>query len=403
MTESKSKTQANHPVSAAPNIPLFRPLFRVDECLDEIRGCLELGWTGSGHKTLEFEEQWKAYTGLPHAHFVNSASAGLHLAVKILKSTRRWDDGDEIITTPLSFVSTNHAILHERLRCVFADVDDSLNLSPASIESRITAKTRAIMFVGIGGNVDNLAECVALAKRHGLSFILDAAHMCGSTIGGKHVGFDSDATVFSFQAVKNCPSADSGMICFADSALDGRARKLSWLGIDKDTYARNSQAGYDWKYDVDEVGYNYHGNSVVASIALVSLRYVEQDNARRRQLACRYQEHLGTEPGITIILHKTGQSARHLFQVAVNSREQVLAGLRDHGIHAGVHYRVNSDYLPYRDVRGECPVARSAASRLLSLPLHLHLTDEECDYVVSTLLSVVRSMEHKASSDSRLP
>lgn len=391
MTDPTLKTPTGDLPGTATAIPLFRPFFRVDECLDEIRVCLERGWTGSGFKTLEFEEQWKSYTGLPHAHFVNSASAGLHLGVKILKSTHGWSDGDEIITTPLSFVSTNHAILHERLHCVFADVDDSLNLSPASVAARMTAKTRAIMFVGVGGSVDNLVECQALARKHGLAFILDAAHMCGSTVGGRHVGFETDATVFSFQAVKNCPSADGGTICFADPKLDGRARKLAWLGIDKDTYARNSQAGYDWQYDVDEVGHNYHGNSVIAALALVSLRYVEQDNARRRQLASRYEEQLSGEPGITIVRHKTGQSSRHLFQVMVDAREAVLARLREHGIHAGVHYRIHSDYLPYRNVRGDCPVARSAASRLLSLPLHMHLTNEECDHVGSSLKSVVRA------------
>ena len=109
---------------------LFVPTYRVDECLNEIRECLEVGWTGLGYKTVEFEDAWKRHTGFSYAHFLNSATAGLHLAVKILKNRLGWNEGDEIISTPLTFVSTNHAILYEGLNVVFADVDDYLCLDP---------------------------------------------------------------------------------------------------------------------------------------------------------------------------------------------------------------------------------------------------------------------------------
>src|ERR1700675_3112541 len=104
-------------------IQLFVPTFRVEECLAEIRECLEKGWTGLGYKTVEFEKAWCAYTGLPHSLFLSSATAGLHLAINVLKAACGWEDGDEIIATPITFVSTNHAILYERLKPVFADVD----------------------------------------------------------------------------------------------------------------------------------------------------------------------------------------------------------------------------------------------------------------------------------------
>jgi dTDP-4-amino-4,6-dideoxygalactose transaminase len=371
------------------DLRLFRPRFRVEECLAEIRDCLEQGWTGIGYKTVELEARWREFTGLPHAHFVNSASAGLHLCTRLLKSARGWKDGDEIISTPLTFVATNHAILHERLRCVFADVDDSLNLSPASVAARIGPRTRAILFVGMGGSVDNLAACAALAREHGLAFILDAAHLTGARVDGRHVGAGADAAIFSFQAVKNCPSADSGMLCLADPALDLHARKLAWLGIDKDTYARSSNMGYDWRYDVTELGHKYHGNSVVAAIVLVSLRYLEEDNRRRRELAARYDDRFAQSTGVTPIRHREGQSSRHLYQVLVNERDGVLDRLRSLGVHAGVHYRLNSEYLPYRDAPADCPQARRLSAGLLSLPLHLGLADEDVDYVADALQSLV--------------
>src|SRR5262249_53711082 len=158
---------------AAP-IQLFVPTFRIEECLAEIRECLEKGWTGLGFKTVQFEEAWKEYTGLPHAHFLNSATAGLHLAVRLLKDEGRWRDGDEVVPPPLTFVSPNHAILYEGLRPLFADVDEHLCLDPASVAERITDRTRAVMFVGTGGNTGQYERVVALCRERGLKLILDA-------------------------------------------------------------------------------------------------------------------------------------------------------------------------------------------------------------------------------------
>src|SRR5215813_2297289 len=215
-------------------IQLFVPTFRVEETLAEIRECLEKGWTGLGFKTVAFEDAWKRYTGLPHAHFLNSATAGLHLALRLLKERYGWQAGDEIISTPLTFVSTNHALLYEGLRPVFADVDEYLCLDPISVATRITPRTRAVLFVGVGGNTGQLDGIVRLCRERGLRLILDAAHMAGTRWHGRHVGAEADVAVFSFQAVKNLPTADAGMICLTDEELDAEARKWTWLGIDKD-------------------------------------------------------------------------------------------------------------------------------------------------------------------------
>ena len=377
-------------MSDAKQIQLFRPRFRVDECLDEIRICLEKGWTGIGFKTVEFEDAWKRYTGLPNAHFLNSATAGLHLAVKVLKEKYAWNDGDEIITTPLTFVSTNHAILYENLVPVFADVDLSLNLDPRSVCSRITPRTRAVMFVGMGGNARNLPEVLRLAREHGLAVILDAAHMSGTRIDGVHVGFDVDASVFSFQAVKNLPTADSGMVCFKNEEDDARARRLSWLGINKDTYARTGKGGsYRWAYEVDEVGFKYHGNALTACLALVGLRHLDEDNIRRRELAELYGQFLRGEPGITFIEHECCESSRHLVQVAVDRREEVLNKFYELGIYPGVHYRVNTDYRPYSGAH-DCPVAHRLSDQLISLPLHLDLVERDVEMVSKHLVQFVR-------------
>jgi dTDP-4-amino-4,6-dideoxygalactose transaminase len=375
-------------------IHLFVPTFRVDESLAEIRECLEKGWTGLGFKTVAFEAAWREHTGLPHGHFLSSASSGLHLACKLLKEADGWQAGDEVVTTPLTFVSTNHAILYEDLRPVFADVDEHLCLDPRSVAERITPRTRAVCFVGLGGNAGRYAEIRELCRERGLRLILDAAHMAGTRAGGRQMGWDADAAVFSFQAVKNLPTADSGMICFADPRLDEEVRKWTWLGINKDTYARTLQGGtYKWLYDVEHVGYKYHGNSIMAALGLVSIRYLEEDNEHRRRLAAWYDEELANIPGgpgvETVPMAPGITPSRHLYQVLVDDRDEVMAGMNRRGVFPGVHYRDNTLYRMYAYGDGSCPRARRASERLISLPMHLRLGREEVRRVATALRDAI--------------
>ncbi len=377
-------------------IHLFQPAFRVEECLNEIRDCLEHGWTGLGYKTLKIEEEWKKYTGFQNAHFLNSSTSGLFLALEMLRDRYSWNENTEIITTPLTFISTNHAILHAGLTPVFADIDDSLNLSPLSIRKSISPNTKAIIFVGIGGNPDNYQEVLSICRENGLLLILDAAHMAGTCMGKNHLGQDSDVAIFSFQAVKNMPTGDSGMICFKDYSYDQEARQRSWLGIDKDTYSRtNSDNRYKWEYVVDYVSNKYHGNSVMASLALVSLRYLEEDNFRRREISALYETYLKDLKGISIIQHCTRSpnctSSRHLFQIAVDGldRNFVMSELNKRSIFPGVHYRSNQKYKPYRSYGQDCPQADYYSEKLISLPLHVRLDNEDVKRVADCLVEVV--------------
>jgi dTDP-4-amino-4,6-dideoxygalactose transaminase len=373
-------------------IQLFVPTFRIEETLAEIRVCLEKGWTGLGFKTIEFEDAWKTYTGLPHAHFLNSATAALHLAVTLLKEQGGWQEGDEIITTPMTFVSTNHAILYEKLQPVFTDIDETLCLDPISVRERITKKTRAVMFVGVGGNTGNLREIVKICEESNLRLILDASHMAGTrwADSGIHVGGEADVAIFSFQAVKNLPTGDSGMVCFSEATLDAEARTWSWLGINKDTYARTaSQGAYKWYYDVEHTGFKFNGNSIMAAIALVSLKYLEQDNAFRRQISAWYDMFLKDSPQIQrIFMNKDCISSRHLYQVEVDRRDEVMLALNQANIFPGVHYRDNTLYKMYAYAEETCPRSLQASSRIISLPLHLRLTFEQVEYICDNLKKI---------------
>lgn len=370
------------------SIQLFVPKFRIDECLDEIRECLEKGWTGLGFKTASIEAAWREYTGHSHAHFLNSNTVGLHLAVELFKTKYGWADDDEVITTPLTFISTNHAILYAGMRPVFADVDQYLCLDPVSVEERITDKTRALIYVGMGGNSGQYEKIVEICARRGIKLILDAAHMSGTRIGGRHVGPEADVAVYSFQAVKNLPTADSGMICYKDAEDDERVRKLTWLGINKDTYARTAaQGAYKWMYDVEELGYKYHGNSIMASMALVSLKYLDQDNAYRRQLARWYRANLAGHDSIRVVPVAPGcESSTHLVQIRVSNRDALMLALNEHEIYPGVHYRDNTEYRMYEYAHGTCPEAARASQEIISLPMHMGLSKADVDKVCELII-----------------
>lgn len=382
------------------SIQVFKPKYRTEEVLEEIKECLEIGWTGLGFKTEKLEQAWKQYTNFENAHFVASNTVGLQIALKVLKDVNKWKSGDEVITTPLTFVSSNHAILYNQLTPVFADVDDQLCLDPKSVEASITKKTKAVMFVGIGGNIGQYKEIKRICDKYGLKLILDAAHMAGTKIdrtfhgvatAKSHAGWDADVSVFSFQSVKNLPTADGGMVCFQNKDYDVLARKLSWLGIDKDTFNRtNSKGSYKWDYDVIDLGFKAHGNSIMASMGLIALKYLDEDNTRRREICEKYDKGFENNSLIIPIPHNSEcESSRHLYQIRVPNRNEVMEYLNANEIYPGVHYKDNTQYEMYSYAQGTCPNAHKLSEEVISLPLHMFLTNNDIKKVIEIVKKAV--------------
>jgi dTDP-4-amino-4,6-dideoxygalactose transaminase len=366
-------------------IQLFKASFDVEACLGQVRECLEKGWTGMGYKTVEFEEAWKKYTGHKCALFINSNTSGLYMAVDTLKEQYNWADDDEVISTPLTFISTNHAIHKSNLKAVFADVDDTLCLDPKSVEEHITDKTRAVIFVGFGGNTGSFKKIVKICRNHDLKLILDAAHMSGTKVNGVTPGtWDGvDVTVYSYQAVKNLATGDSGMICWNNEADDKLTRQIAWLGINKDTYARSNKGTYAWKYDVDYVGYKYNGNAIMAAIALVQLQYLDEENGRRRQIVEMYNEGFKNNPNIKAVpAPHHDECSYHIYELIVPDREALLGELAKHDIYGGVHYRDNTEYSMYLYANGTCPYAHAVSQKLITLPMHMWLSDEDVQNII---------------------
>ena len=367
-------------------IPVFRPSYG-DREFEAVREVMASGWVGLGPKTAEFEQKFAAYLGVEHAVALNSGTAALHLAL-----LAAGVEGSEVVTTPLTFVSTNHAILYTGGTPVFADVEEgSGNLDPASVRERVTEKTRAIVCVHFGGRACKMAELRAIADERGLVLIEDAAHGCGGEWHGRKLGAIGDMGCFSFHAVKNLATGEGGMVVTNDAETAARWRRLRWLGITKDTWSREGATRYSWYYDVVEVGFKCHMNDIPAAIGLVQLERLDELNARRAEWAGRYDEALGDLAWVQLpVVDPETKPDWHNYVVQTEHRDDLNQYLAERDISTGVHYIPNNHYAMYKSCRGPTPVCDRMWQRLLTLPLYPDLTEKDFGRVVAGIRSFGR-------------
>ena len=365
-------------------IPVFRPSCGEEE-IALVTEVLRSGWWGLGPKTKAFEDEFARYVHARHAVGLNSATAALHLGLRALGI-----EGREVITTSLTFVSTNHAIVHNNAVPVFADIqDDTLNIDPDEIERKITAKTAAIIVVHYGGHPCDLDRIRAIAAARRLPVLEDAAHACGAWYGDKPIGSISELTSFSFHAVKNLATGDGGMLTTNDPDLDARVRRSRWLGINKDTWTRADDGGnYAWAYNVEEFGFKSHMNDITAAIGLAQLARLDRTNGRRREVAAKYTAALSALPWLQLPVERPGvRSAWHNYVVRVAERERFMKHLNDRGVSTGMHYIPNHLYDLYKPYTTSLPVTERVWSKLVTLPLFPDLTDAEAQTVIDAVSS----------------
>ncbi len=360
-------------------IPVFKPSYGKEE-LEALKEPFKTGWIGLGPKTKEFEKQFAEYIGVKYSVATNSCTAALHLAMKVMGV-----GGCEVITTPLTFVSTNHAIIYNNGFPVFADIyPDTLNINPDEIKKLITDKTRAIVAVHYGGHPCDMDLINEIAKEHNLAVIEDAAHGCGGEYKGRKIGSLGDVACFSFHAVKNLATADGGMITTDDPEINSRLLKLRWMGITKDTWAREDKdKKYSWYYNVEEVGYKCHMNDITAALGLVQLKKLDRMNDRRREITEKYNKGFANLGWLeTPVLKSYAKSACHNYVIKAKDRDRLNAYLQENGISTGVHYIPNNHYQMYKNCRGETPVCENVWTKLLTLPLFPDLKDSEVDMII---------------------
>lgn len=367
-----------------PLIPVFRPWY--DEAEEAaVVDVLRSRWVGLGPKTAAFERAFAEYIGVSRAVGLSSATAAIHLIGHLLD----LKPGDEVIVPALTFASTALLPLYFGASPVFADVEDgTLTLDPADVERKITSKTKAIVAVHYGGTPANLVRLEDLAHQTGVTFIEDAAHACGSIYQEKRIGSRGNLAFFSFHAVKNLAIGDGGMVIPRTDDEEARLRRLRWVGIDKDTWAREnrSEARYDWYYEIEEVGYKYHPNDILSAIGLVQLGKLDEGNARRRKIAARYRSELARYDWIRFLDERPNTvSAQHNFVIRIPDRESFRQFLADQRISTGVHYMPLTRHPLFRKYSVSLPVTDRAGEEVVTLPLFPDMTEQELDRVLTAV------------------
>ncbi len=367
-------------------IPVLKPSITEKE-IEAVCEVMRSGWIGLGPKTALFEKTFAKTMGVKYCTGLNSCTAALHLALASLELA----PDDEVIVTPMTFVSTVHAIVYCGAKPVFADVlPDTLTLDPDDVAKKITPHTRAILTVDMAGHPSELDELLTLAKEHGLVLVEDAAHACGATYKGRPIGSIAPLTCFSFHAVKNLTCGEGGAITCQEEWRDHWFRKMRWLGISKDTWTRTeNEFTYQWRYWVEEIGFKCHMNDIAAAIGLVQLERLPELNAIRRRLVARYNDALKDLTWLTLPTERPYvQSAWHLYQVRLTdevTRDRFVTHLVQHDIAPGVHYIPSHRHPCYRGNKAICPVADREWVRLVTLPLYPDLSDAEQDQIIETI------------------
>ncbi|WP_081897700.1 DegT/DnrJ/EryC1/StrS aminotransferase family protein [Massilia sp. BSC265] len=380
------------------NIPRsFLPFALPDIGDEEIRAvetCLRSGWVTTGPTTRRFEQEFQSYLGGDvQAISVNSATAGLHLALESVGI----GPGDEVIVPTMTFTATAEVVRYLGARPVLVDVDPvTLNISPSAVAAAITPRTRAVMPVHYAGLACDMDAILALAARHGLRVIEDAAHAFPTRLDGRLVGtLDSDITVFSFYANKTMTTGEGGMVVTRDPELAARMRCMRLHGINRDAFDRYTSRVPAWFYEVVAAGFKYNLTDIASAIGIEQLRKIDRFQQRRSWLAHRYDEALAGLP-LQLPAHPAFGSthAWHLYVIRLQDgagieRDELINELSERGIGTSVHF-IPLHRQPYwRDTCGlnpeAFPVAEASFEAMLSLPLYTRMLDADQDRVVAAL------------------
>ena len=383
-------------VPGTPFVALARPAIGADE-IAEVIAALESGWLTTGPRVAAFEQAFARYVGAPHALGLNSCTAALHLS--LLASG--IGAGDEVITTPLTFCATANSIIHTGATPVFADVDPiTRNLDPDAVEAAITPRTRGVVVVHLGGHPADMRRFRALADRHDLALIEDAAHAVETYSNMGKVGTIADFSCFSFYSTKNLTTGEGGMVTTSDATADAFMRTAGLHGLSRNGWNRYARGGSP-HYEVLLAGFKYNMMDLQAAIGLGQLARLDQMHARRAAIVAEYDRALAALPlTLPAQVAAAERHGHHLYAVQVEpsrggvSRDQVQTALAEAGIGTSIHFRALHLHRFYAQrlgvARGQFPHAERLSDSLLSLPLSASLTDDDLARVIAAVVDVLR-------------
>ncbi|AEE96757.1 UDP-4-amino-4,6-dideoxy-N-acetyl-beta-L-altrosamine transaminase [Mahella australiensis] len=362
-----------------------------DDDMQAVSETLKSDYLTTGPKINEFEQAFAQYVGARYAVAVSSGTAALHAAC----FAAGIKEGDEVITTPMTFAASANCIIYCGGRPVFADIDPhTYNIDPKEIEKHITPKTKAIIPVHFTGQPCDMDAINDIAKEHHLIVIEDAAHALGATYKSKKIGGISDMTCFSFHPVKHITTGEGGMITTDDENLYKKLIQFRNHGITRDREILEHDDG-PWYYEQQFLGYNYRMTDIQAALGISQLKKIDRFLSRRREIADRYDKAFADmEWIITPYQIKEAQSAWHLYILQLKpeylgmSRKKAYIALQQRGIGVNVHY-IPVYYHPYyRRMgyrKGLCQNAENLYERIITIPLYPKMSDEDVEYVIDAV------------------
>jgi len=357
-----------------------------EEEIAEVVDTLRSGWLTTGPKTRALEEAFARYVGVPHALGTSACTGALHLALAALGVA----PGDEVILPTMTFAATANVVVHCGATPVFVDVHPgTLCLDLDEVAARVTPRTRGVICVHYAGRPCDVGALRRLCDECGLWLVEDAAHAVGAFSRGRAVGSFGDAAGFSFYANKNLTTGEGGMLTTSSAELAERARVLRLQGMTRDVFQRAS-----WRYEVVAAGFKYPMSDIAAAIGLHQLRKLDGFQARRSELAARYDAALAGLPGLTLLdpVRPGDVHANHLYVVRVAKRDELFDALAARGIECSVHFVPLHMQPYYRDrFGGQFPRAEAAFAEILSLPLWAGMTDAQQDRVIAALRELLRA------------
>jgi UDP-4-amino-4,6-dideoxy-N-acetyl-beta-L-altrosamine transaminase len=383
-------------------IPFAKPSIDEDE-INEVIDTLKSDWLTMGPKTLLFEQHLADYLGVKHVVSVSSCTAALHMSLVALGI----GSGDEVITSPYTFVATANVILQVGAKPVFVDIDaETYNIDPNKIDQAITLRTKAIIPVHYGGHPCDMKEITQIAQDHRLSVIEDAAHAIGAKYFGKSIGTIGDLTCFSFYATKNMTTGEGGAISTNDSVLAQKLKVLRLHGMNADAWARYGDRG-NWYYEIGENGFKYNFTDIQAALGIHQLKKLDGFIDLRRKYAKTY-DRLSDTGQIVIPHEKTYvKHAYHLYPILLKDieRNQFITKMSEAGIGCSDHFIPVHIHPLYRRLfgfkYGDFPVSESIYEREVSLPLYPKMTETEVDYVVDTVKQICNKDSQSKRTNQR--
>ena len=377
-------------------IPFHKPYITIDE-ITEVLDSLRSGWITMGPKTIEFENKFKEYLGSKNAVSMNSCTACLHLALKAVG----LQEGDEVIVPTVTFTATAEVVTYFKAQPVLVDIEvDTFNIDVSLIERKITNRTKAIMPVHFAGQLCDMDEIGALARKYNLVVIEDAAHAMPACYKDRKVGTMGDIACFSFYATKSLTTGEGGMATTANDEWADKMRLLRLHGISKDAWKRYTGEG-SWYYEVEAAGYKYNMTDIQAAMGLAQLRKIDWMWKRRKEIADTYTNAFASRDDIqTPYVKSDRESSWHLYVVKLNieklriERNQFIEELKSRGVMTSVHFIPLYKHPYYMTAfnydTSEFAVSESVYKRIISLPIYPGMSNEDVERVIHSVKDVLQ-------------